>query len=149
MSGGGSWTEQWRTVNKDCWKWNLLGSWHVWRTFCFCEIEEIISVFELLKSVGFESVLAHAFVSHGNQPVWLHINPSVAETTTSLAPGRVLKKGNRRQFQRQKTRETMVLLFKYFTKENDSQFLFIGGSTVLFLILIMKIMIFFSTWNKT
>lgn len=47
---------------------------------------------------------------------------------------RVLKKGNRRQFQRQKTRDIMALFFKYFTKENDSQFLFKGGSTLLLLI---------------
>lgn len=39
--------------------------------------------------------------------------------------------------------EILWLFFKCFTKENDSQFLFKGGSTLLLLILMIKIMIFF------
>ena len=39
--------------------------------------------------------------------------------------------------------EILWLFFKYFTKDNDSQFLFKGGSTLLLLILMIKIMIFF------
>lgn len=127
LSVGGSWTEERRTVSKGCREWNLWGSSHVWRKFVLLlwYWTDNYRIWTLEVFVGFELGLAHTFVY--NEPC----------TCARF------KKGNRRQFQRQKTRDIMALFFKYFTKESDSQFLFKGGSTLLLLILMIKIMIFF------